>query len=384
MDTTLHHNTIGGMVVPGPLTWAPPAAPRKRRAALIGIPLLVVSALLWQASFFTLPYFALAPGSAGPINSLLKVPADRNHPPRGEILLTTVSLKHTTVYDVLQGWLDPDTDVLPEHDVIGDVDPAQYTRLARIDMQDSKQAAVVLALRRLGYTVTEHGTGTLVVNVLGTDVPVAGVLQPGDTIVAIEGKPTPLRQDATAILQTKRPGDVVRLSVLSDKAAEPVTKEVTLGSRTDNSCSRTAIAGAPACLGVELGTRGQQFDLPFDVAIDTQDIGGPSAGLAFTLALLDQLTPGELTGGTKVAVTGTIDFDGYVGDVGGVRQKTAAVLAAGAKVFLVPPGEFKAAKARGGKKLKVIAVATLDEALAALGTIGGDLAAISPNSGQNR
>ena len=342
---------------------------------------MILAALAWQAAYFTLPYVSLAPGSAGSITSLLKVPADRSHPPRGEFLITTVSLKQTTVYDAIQGWLDPDIDVLPEEALFGNVDPDQYSQIAREDMNTSKQSAVVVALRRLGYTIPERGKGALIRTLAGPEVPVAGVLQAGDTVVAIDGKPTTLAQDAVAVLQTRKAGDSLGLSVVSAAGGEPRIETVTLGSRTADSCVRGVVAGATGCLGVELGTRGQEFDLPFEVSIDTQGIGGPSAGLAFALALLDQLTPGELTGGKKVAVTGTIDIDGMVGDVGGVRQKTAAVRASGADVFLVPPGEFAFAKARAGKKLQVIAVRNLDEALAALGSIGGDLAALD-NSGE--
>lgn len=381
MDMTLDRNTIGGMVAPGPLTWTPPAPPRKSRAALIGIPLVLLALVGWQVSMVRLPYLALAPGTAGSIASLLKVPDGRNHPPRGEILITTVSLRRATVFYALTGWLDPDIDVLPEADVIGDVDPEQYTKDAQVDMQSSKEAAAVLALRRLGHEVRETGTGTLVTNVSGPDVPVTGIIEPGDTISAIDGQPTPLRQDTIRILQTKRAGETIRVDVLS-AAGATTTKTVTLGSRLADGCAPNVVAGAGACLGIELQTRGRKFDFPFDVEIDSQGIGGPSAGLAFTLALLDQLTPGELTGGKKVAVTGTIDFDGIVGDVGGVRQKTAAVSASGADLFLVPPGEFKAATARAGKKLKVVSVANLDEALKALGQIGGDLAALSQKPGK--
>ena len=134
----------------------------------------------------------------------------------------------------------------------------------------------------------------------------------------------------------------------------------------------------PAQLFGLLHVESHRFDEPIKVSIDSRGIGGPSAGLAFTLAIIDELRPGELTGGQKVAVTGTIDLDGRVGDVGGVVQKTAAVRAAGAKYFLVPPGEYNDAKAHAGKHLKVIKVATLDEALQALGALGGDVKDIGP------
>ncbi|MGH9163958.1 MAG: S16 family serine protease, partial [Acidimicrobiales bacterium] len=121
-----------------------------------------------------------------------------------------------------------------------------------------------------------------------------------------------------------------------------------------------------------LRTRERDFDLPFAVHIDSGAIGGPSAGLAFTLGLLDALTAGELTGGRRVAVTGTIELDGGVGDVGGVAQKTAAVRRAGAEYFLVPPAEFDEAVAHAGGQLQVRRVASLDEALDALAKLGGD------------
>jgi PDZ domain-containing protein len=121
--------------------------------------------------------------------------------------------------------------------------------------------------------------------------------------------------------------------------------------------------------------------MPFDITVDSAGIGGPSAGLAFTLGVLDTVTPGELTGGHTVAVTGTIDIDGRVGPVGGVAQKTAAVRAAGIDVFLVPPQEYEDARAHAGRDVRIVRVATLEEALVALGRQGGDLSALGPAPG---
>ena len=132
-----------------------------------------------------------------------------------------------------------------------------------------------------------------------------------------------------------------------------------------------------------LGTKAHKFDYPFDVKIDTSGIGGPSAGLAFTLALIDDLTPGELTGGRDVAVTGTIDVNGTVGEVGGVVQKTAAVRKAKATLFLVPPGEYADAAKHAGKHLKVVKVSTLKDALAALGANGGDVPKLAGQAAPN-
>jgi PDZ domain-containing protein len=100
-------------------------------------------------------------------------------------------------------------------------------------------------------------------------------------------------------------------------------------------------------------------------------VTGPSAGLAFTLTLIDELSPGNLTGGKDVAVTGTMDLDGHVGEVGGVPQKTATAINAGAKLFLVPTGEVKEARRRAGSALTVVGVHTIDDALRALREHGG-------------
>jgi PDZ domain-containing protein len=120
----------------------------------------------------------------------------------------------------------------------------------------------------------------------------------------------------------------------------------------------------------------RRVELPFELDIDTGSIGGPSAGLAFTLTLIDELTPGELTGGSRVAVTGTIELDGTVGAIGGLRQKASAVAQAGVDVFIVPlsQGEqdLEAARRAGGEDLEIITVGTLEDAIAVLERLGGD------------
>jgi PDZ domain-containing protein len=123
---------------------------------------------------------------------------------------------------------------------------------------------------------------------------------------------------------------------------------------------------------VQLEDRIVDYDLPVDITIDSGNIGGPSAGLAFTLAVLDVLTPGDLTGGRKVAVTGTMALDGTVGPVGGGAQKALTVRNAGYDTFLVPPDELAEVQELVGEDVEVIAVGSLDEALAALASIGGN------------
>ena len=126
-----------------------------------------------------------------------------------------------------------------------------------------------------------------------------------------------------------------------------------------------------AQIGVVTRTRNEKFDFPVDVKIDTGRISGPSAGLAFTLTIIDDLTPGDLTGGKKVAVTGTIQPGGAVGPIGGVQQKAVTADRAGAKLFLVPMPELKDARSHAGD-LKVVGIRTLDDALTELAKAGGE------------
>lgn len=357
-------DTIDTMVVPG---IDESSQPPPRRLLRWLVPVALVSILLLGALELSLPYYAIAPGSAREVNDLISVPRDRSFPPAGKVLLATVSLRRVSALGALEGWLDPDVDVVPEERVLGSTPPKQFTKQNLQLMDDSKQVAVVVALRRLGFAVPEHGKGALVVSVeKGT--PAEGRLAQGDVITAVDGRPTPLSQQTVEAIRARRPGQVARLEILGTNGATRV-EEIVLASRPKEQTG---------FLGVLLRTKEQRFEYPFDVAIDSGTIGGPSAGLAFTLGVLDSLTNGELTGERKVAATGTIEIDGTVGEVGGVAQKTAAVRAAGAQYFLVPVGEYTEATAHAGRNLAVVKVANLDDAIAALARLGGDVSALGP------
>ena len=359
-------DTIEPMVVPASAAGARSASGR-RRGLWLGLPFLML--LLGLPGFLNvdLPYFAISPGSSRPVDELVHAPVDKLHPPKGQVLYATVSLGPVKPLQFLQAKLDRNTDIVGARDVLGRSQPKQFRQENLQAMDDSKQSAIVLALRRLGYTVGEHGSGTLV-SLVQKSAPASDHLHQGDVITAIDDAPTSLSRLAVEAIHAHHPGDSVTLTVTGPDGGKR-NERVTLGHQPGNTV---------AFLGVLLQTKDQKFDLPFDVTIDTFNIGGPSAGLAFTLAVLDELSPGELTGAHKVAVTGTIDLDGTVGPVGGVAQKTAAVCAAGAEYFLVPPDEFKVAKQHACKRLKVIRVSTLDQAISVLGGIGGDVSALGP------
>ena len=182
--------------------------------------------------------------------------------------------------------------------------------------------------------------------------PADGHLAPGDAITAVDSTPTPTSEALVAATRAHRPGDIVRLTVQSPKGTRTETVKLALAPPSQ---------GPPhAFMGIATSTQYKPVQLPFPVTIDPGNIGGPSAGLAFTLGIIDELGTGDLTGGRLIAATGTIEPDGSVGDVGGVTQKTAAVRNAGAVAFLVPPGEYNDAVKHAGPHLKVIKVTSLD------------------------
>jgi PDZ domain-containing protein len=322
-----------------------------------------VASIIGAASF-RVPYYSISPGSALDVSRLVKVDADApDFPPKGAIYMCTVSLQRTTLLQALQGWLDPTVDVVKEQVIKPKDVTSKDLRTYNLKVMDtSKEQALGVAFEQLGYDAIK-GRGAQVVQIVkGT--PADGPLEPGDSIVAVDGEPTEFSPEAVRLLHAKRPGDRVKLTVRPAKGETTHEVTVTLGSNPED---RTKPQ-----LGVTLTSTPPTFDFPYRVDIASQQIGGPSAGLAFTLEVLDVLTEGELTGGHKVAATGTIELDGSVGEVGGVAQKAVAVEEAGVELFLVPRAEVAEARKHASKKLRIEPVDDLQDALRILSTYGGN------------
>jgi PDZ domain-containing protein len=281
----------------------------------------------------------------------------------------TVSQQRLTAWAAFVGWLDPTITVVEEKAVIGDQDRDAVRQFNLQMMMGSQDVATYVALETLGYDVGVTGTGVFVVDVVEGSA-AEGALEPGDTIVAIDGQPVLVASDLIDTLSTYSPGDTVELGVEHLDEPDSEVVEVTLGAREDD-------PSAPL-LGVQPHTRDGAFVFPegVDVVFVDSGIGGPSAGLAFTLTIIDEMTPGDLTGGATIAVTGEIRADGSVGRIGGVEQKAVTVRRAGVDVFLVPAGipeaEMAAARRQAGDAVQIIEVATLDEALDVLESLGGE------------
>ncbi|MGA1252097.1 MAG: S16 family serine protease, partial [Ilumatobacteraceae bacterium] len=353
-------------------------APRQRNMwwalPLLTIVWLVTGALI-TSSLVKINYWEVAPGSAEEVasrfsfdkNALSQVTRYETSAP---ILFVTAYGSKLSALDALVGVLDPDVDVLNREEKFGTITPSEQRRLGFQAMASAKQIAEYVALNRLGYDVSIAYGKLIIERLVCEDVPrpLSACLQlnPGDTITAFDGIEIPTLSDLMPIIADYSPGDVVEVTITPHKTTDSVTKKIELMVSPDDP-DRTIIGVWPA------DTR--TVDLPFEVDIDTDSIGGPSAGLSFTLALLDEMTAGELTGGVKVAATGTIDGDESIGAIGALRQKTVAVKASGATVFLVPsaqtPEELSAARRVAGSKLRIVPVANLTEALKVLEELGG-------------
>jgi len=368
------------MVVPSPLGWQPITAGRRRpwRWILGLVAVLVIAYAVLNT--ITVPYYGLLPGSAVAVDGKGgAVTVGSVHAGSGDIFLTDVLLQpRITVWDRLTDFMHPENDIVPTAVVTGGATATQYDQQNTEAMASSQEYAKVAALRRLGYAVTEQGDGALVVQV-EPSTPAASQLQPGDVITTADGTAIKVASDLTAVIASLKAGDDIHLSVRRPAGAKATVLALTVGTVACGS----RCPGAPQrpLMGIGVGTDDQSFVFPktVNLSISTTGIGGPSAGLAFTLGAIDALTTRDITGGHLVAATGTIDPDGNVGDVGGVKQKTIAVIRQHCQYFIVPSVEYATAEAQArGHHLTIVPVDTLEQALTFLRSIHGNLTGVPP------
>jgi len=347
------------------------------------VAILVIGVVV--AGRIQLQEYAISPGTAQPVAPLVSVPPGRARRTGARILLTDVEISQVSLLDWLPDRLSSDTQILPTQEVLGPGIPeSQLIAQGYLEMAQSQDAAKALALRTLGYTVGQRNAGVVVAAVLtGTPAAQQG-LQVGQVITAVDGRPTTTACQLLGALVPASPGDTVALSVEQSvptaygtlRPGPTVVDRVRLARRprSDQVSGPTGCPGIPhlpaGFLGITTETQ-IDFTYPFPLHVATENIGGPSAGLAMTLGIIAKLSGDDVTGGHIVAATGTINAAGQVGDVSGVPQKTIAVERAGATAFLVPPQELAAARSKATPGLHVYAVSTFAQALAVLRALGG-------------
>lgn len=325
-------------------------------AILIGVGVLVAAIAVW---WLTKPgdWYAFYPGSANPTEDVVSVEGIEIFPNEGELYFMTVSSRQISAIERFALSFDDTVNIVDKDKVLG-TGTADERRVRNLQLMDgSQRAAIAVAIDYLGVEI-ETVPGALLTTVqVGSAAHL--FLNPGDLVVKFGGSEIATPSDLVDAVRSFVPGDEVEVVYLHGSSTESGT--VILGENDEGI----------AFLGVSVGV---QLDLPVDVVIDAGNIGGPSAGLAWTLTLVDLLTEGELTGLNRVAVTGTINYDEdfTVGPIGGVTQKTYAAREQGIEYFIVPQVDAEDARDASGGKIQILAVETLQDAIDALVGIGGN------------
>ncbi len=345
------------------------AMSRRTTSLVVSAALLLV--LVSVAFSVPMPYVLLSPGLTANVlgdvegKPVIQITGAKTYPVDGHLDLTTVSVSsqeyHPRLPDVLASWISPDEVVIPRDVYYPPDQPAEKVEEEnRAAMSDSQSAAVVVGLEQAGidpYAVE--------VKQVEPGAPADGRLEPGDRILSVDGKQVGSTEDAATAIGAVAPGDVVALLVR--RGPERLTVEIRTEQSEDDP--------EKARIGIGLGPL-----VEVDINV-SENIGGPSAGLVFSVAIYDLLTPGALTGGRFVAGTGTIDADGKVGPIGGILQKIIGAYKGGdgASVFLVPADNCEEAGASElADDILLVKVATIDDAVSALESIDvGDEASLT-------
>jgi len=323
--------------------------------------IIVIAALYLILFWVPTPYYLYQPGTVDPLHELVTVEQSQKQQSAGTFNLTTVySQKAYNVVMLIEGMLDKDTEVRRISDVQGNLTDEQYRNVLKHMMSSSQQTAVASALSEAGLQVDKRVTG-LFLRMFVPGSKAEGVLEVGDILLTVDGRAAlSLQAVSSYITSSKKAGDSIEAGILRN--GEERTERVTLVPNNEQ--------GQPGI--------GAVFEPEYDVTPSRKvdfaesDIGGPSAGLMFSLEILDQLLPEDLTHGLTIAGTGTIDINGNVGQIGGMRDKIVAAHQAGVDLFFCPKDQSETshnaeeaideAKKRG-YDLRIVPVGTLKEAV---------------------
>jgi PDZ domain-containing protein len=336
------------MATTGP--WAVRGYHRPMRRALRTGGYVLLIAAAFAAGWVPLPFFSFGPGPARDIVPLIHVDGAPTYGSSGHLVMTTIRFTQVTALGALVAWVDPEDVVVDEHVVYppGLSQPEEEQR-AISQMDQSKIDAAVIVLSEVTDYPREHGPGALV-EFVGPRCPADGRLFPGDLVLRIDGKRVDSRREASTLIDAVPPDEPIEFLIEAD------------GEQHDVRVARGPCPGSDEPL---IGI-GLVESFPFEITIESGDVGGPSAGLMWAVGLYDLLTPGDLTAGRKIAGTGSIDLDGNVGAIGGILNKVLAARDADADIMLVPRDNFPELSDVDAGDLTLIPVSTFDEAVEAL------------------
>lgn len=332
----------------------------KRWRVWLSVPLFfaILAAVLW---FTPTNDYVILPGVTGDLNRMVKVPGGRP-PARGRFLMVAVDLAPANLALDLYARLSPYAELVPGNEIVppgGNLQ--QYLQESALEMDESHKDAEVAALRYLGYPAGVTGRGALVFAAL-PHTPAAGRLKPGDVIRWLNGRRVDTASGLVRMMDTLPVGSRVHMLVLRHGHILGLSLP-TVPNPTNPKVPM---------VGVAIGTYRQRYVIPLRIHIESGNISGPSAGMMFSIQIIQELRPRwNLTHGLVIAGTGAIDSEGHVEPIGGVREKVVTVYNAGARVFLVPAANYADARREAEElgiteRLRLIPVHTLAEAVDAL------------------
>lgn len=346
-----------------------------RRTATMLASTLIFIALFCAGVVIRVPYSEMSPGPT--VNTLGKVDGEpvlqisghKTYPTSGNLNMTTVRVTgadyRMNLVEAVYGWLAHDSVVVP-HDTLypGGKTEQQSTQENAEEFSQSQESAKVAALTELRIPVSSR----VVVSTVIKDSPAQGKLHADDVIKQVDGTAVKQPEDVAKLVTRHKPGEDVTFTIIPAKTAQEAEKAGKEPEGTRKIVITTAKAPKEnrAIVGIQAGT---DHTFPFRIDIKLADVGGPSAGFMFSLGIIDKLTPTDLTGGKFVAGTGTIDDKGKVGPIGGINMKLVGARDAGARYFLTPDENCKAAAADTPSGLTLVKVKTIDDAKKSLETI---------------
>ena len=328
------------------------------RAIGAGVVLAVIALIV----LYLIPsdkYYVFLPDRAHALQPLVRVPGERTAGGGGGVYFVDVRFRKARLLeDLLHRPLERNASLLPVRDVLGDVSAKQQAKIDVAEMAQSQKIAAALALKRLGYRVRIRLPKVIVRGVVRT-APAHRVLRARDQLLAVNGKPVRSLGRLHSLIARHRPGEPLRISYR--RSGRDLTATIrTIASPDDKS---------QAAIGILVDEAGGSIGkLPVRVRINTGNIGGPSAGLAFALDLMEEFGT-DVDRGYKVAATGELDLDGTVLPIGAVKQKTVGAREAHVDVFLVPAGSNARVARKYADGLRILPVQSFPQALHALATL---------------
>ena len=325
---------------------------------VLKIAIITYLVVIFPFGFAKTDYYFMSPGP--PYQWDISIEDEKTFEFDGNLYQLTVRRDEANYFVYAWANLNSQIDLYPREVILPDgVTPQELSEISIQNMRTSENVAIAVALKNIGYDIKSKGDGVAVVGLL-EDSPVKDKLKKGDLINSINNTDIYSATEFIATLRTYSIGEIVSIGLLReiDGIKEQIFIKTTLVEHVE-------YEGEPM-VGFLATTVNESFDFPFEIDIKTGNVGGPSAGLMMALNVYNNLIPEDITNSKIIAGTGTIEIDGSVGPVGGIKQKIIAAKRAGAELILVPVANFEEAKQFETDKTAIVAVDSFDEALAVI------------------